>query len=87
MTPDDVREVVFPLAGRYRRGLDPESVYAFLLKVADEMDDLNRRLESAREDGRLAREGVRRWYAGQPTRLLPIVHPVRNRGRFNRRAL
>jgi len=96
ISPDDVRDVQFPRVGRLKRGLDPKAVYDFLVQLSDEIDQLNNSVRSAREESQRVRDGLRSWYQGQPTQLLPIIPlitkeaPPRtppNRGRLNRRGI
>ena len=79
--PHQIRAVTF---GSQRRGLDPEEVYAYLSRVADELDHLLRAETTARTEVERIRQGLRQWqsrhancrYAPDPDRRLP------NRGRW-----
>ncbi|MFC6023495.1 DivIVA domain-containing protein [Plantactinospora solaniradicis] len=59
LTSADIRTARF---GRsWRRGLDPEEVYAFLLRVADEMELLRRDVRVARDDADRVKAALRNW--------------------------
>lgn len=65
--PHLVRAATFRV--RRWRGLDPDQVYAFLRRVADEMDRLHRETATARTEAERIRQGLRQWQsrqAGQP---------------------
>ncbi|MEE6259356.1 DivIVA domain-containing protein [Plantactinospora sonchi] len=57
--PHLVRAVTFGV--RRWRGLDPDQVYAFLRRVADEMDRLHREVATARTEAERIRQGLRQW--------------------------
>ncbi|MFC6015210.1 hypothetical protein ACFP2T_03250 [Plantactinospora solaniradicis] len=46
---------------RWRGGLDPDEVYAYVRLVADEMDRLQREATTARTEAERIREGLRQW--------------------------
>ncbi|MBE1486764.1 DivIVA domain-containing protein [Plantactinospora soyae] len=46
---------------RWRGGLDPDEVYAYLHMVADEMEQLQREATTARTEAERIREGLRQW--------------------------
>ncbi|WP_329929916.1 DivIVA domain-containing protein [Salinispora tropica] len=54
-----VRAATF--ARRRWRGLDPEQVYAYLDRVADELELLTREATTARAEGELIRQALRQW--------------------------
>jgi DivIVA domain-containing protein len=45
----------------WRRGLDPDEVYAFLARVADEVELLRRDVRVARDDADRVKAALRRW--------------------------
>ena len=55
-----VRAATF-VVRRWRGGLDPDEVYAYLRLVADEMDQLQREATTARTEVGRVREGLRQW--------------------------
>ncbi|MEO3744419.1 DivIVA domain-containing protein [Plantactinospora sp. B5E13] len=59
-TPAEVRSVRFG-RGRWRRGLDPDEVYGFLDRLADEMELLRRDIRVAREDADRVKAALRTW--------------------------
>lgn len=54
-----VRAATF--ARRRWRGLDPEQVYAYLDRVADELERLTREATTAHAEGELIRQALRQW--------------------------
>ncbi|WP_027644645.1 DivIVA domain-containing protein [Salinispora oceanensis] len=46
---------------RWRGGLDPEQVYAYLDRVADELERLTREATTAHTEGELIRQALRQW--------------------------
>ncbi|MFF5171534.1 DivIVA domain-containing protein [Micromonospora sp. NPDC000089] len=56
--PRQVRAATF---GRRWRGLDPTQVYAYLSRVADELDRLHRALDVADAEGVRIRRALRQW--------------------------
>ena len=68
LAPHQIRAVTF--AAR-RRGLDPEQVYAYLLRVADEMDLLLRDLTTATVEAERMRRALRRGRDRHPDPVDP----------------
>ena len=62
LLPCQIRVTTF--AAR-RRGLDPEQVYAFLGRVADELTRLHRELAPAETEAERIKQGLRQWQARQ----------------------
>ncbi|WP_018790860.1 DivIVA domain-containing protein [Salinispora arenicola] len=54
-----VRAATF--ARRRWRGLDPDQVYAYLDRVADELERLAREATTAHAEGELIRQALRQW--------------------------
>lgn len=61
LVPRMIREARFRPAALWRRGVDPDEVYAFLERVADEVDVLVRDLANARTEGDRIRSALRDW--------------------------
>ncbi|MEO3744417.1 DivIVA domain-containing protein [Plantactinospora sp. B5E13] len=59
-TPTEIRAVRFG-RGKCRRGLDPDEVYGFLDRLADEMELLRRDIRVAREDADRVKAALRNW--------------------------
>ncbi|MFF5173954.1 DivIVA domain-containing protein [Micromonospora sp. NPDC000089] len=59
LLPQHVREATFGV--RRWRGLDPAQVYAYLDRVADELDRLARDLATANTEGERIRVALRQW--------------------------
>ncbi|WP_431728999.1 DivIVA domain-containing protein [Verrucosispora sp. TAA-831] len=60
--PQQVRAATFDTR---RRGLDPAQVYAYLDRVADEMDRLRRELTTATTEAERIRQALRQWQSRQ----------------------
>ncbi|GAA3737688.1 hypothetical protein GCM10022225_20690 [Plantactinospora mayteni] len=56
--PSQVRAATFRSR---RRGLDPEEVYAYLGRLADELENLRRAESMARTEAERIRQGLRQW--------------------------
>jgi DivIVA domain-containing protein len=56
-----VRRMRFRPAAPWRRGVDADEVYAYLARIADEVDVLARDLAVARAEGDRVRAALRDW--------------------------
>ena len=75
MSPEQVRDVVFPDAGRLRPGLRREPVFAFRAEVEAELDRLlGERAALADEVARLRRRVLRRGEAGRAGYTSDVAH-------------
>lgn len=61
LRPQDVRDATFAQASRRRGGLDPDEVYAFLGRVADEMTRLQHELNAAMTDAARVKNALHEW--------------------------
>ncbi|MER7165237.1 DivIVA domain-containing protein [Micromonospora sp. NPDC000207] len=68
--PCNVRAVAFDVR---RRGLDPQRVGAYLDRIADELDRLNRDRITAESEAERIRRAVRRWQLRQVRRVDALV--------------
>ncbi|TDB73472.1 DivIVA domain-containing protein [Micromonospora sp. KC723] len=59
LLPQHVRAATFDR--RRWRGLDPEQVYAYLDRLADELERLTRDLCTANTEGERIRQALRQW--------------------------
>ncbi|MFY1691854.1 DivIVA domain-containing protein [Plantactinospora sp. WMMB782] len=60
LTSTDIRSIRFG-RGSWRRGLDPDEVYRFLARLADEVDLLRRDVRVARADADRVKVALRSW--------------------------
>ncbi|MGI5151957.1 DivIVA domain-containing protein [Plantactinospora sp. CA-294935] len=60
LTSAEIRSVRFG-RGSWRRGLDPDEVYGFLARLADEVDLLRRDVQVARGDADRIKAALRPW--------------------------
>ncbi|WP_018221625.1 DivIVA domain-containing protein [Salinispora pacifica] len=73
-----VRAATF--ARRRWRGLDPEQVYAYLDRAADELERLTREARTAHTEGELIRQALRQWQS----RHADCQHAATANGRWHR---
>ncbi|MEV0806988.1 DivIVA domain-containing protein [Micromonospora sp. NPDC050200] len=59
LLPQHVRVATF--GTRRWRGLDPDQVYAYLDRLADELERLSRDLVTANTEGERIRQALRQW--------------------------
>lgn len=64
LTASAVRAMRF-FPRRWRRGLDPDEVYGYLERVADEIDELRRELRMAWTEADRVRNALREWQTEQ----------------------
>ncbi|MEO3745049.1 DivIVA domain-containing protein [Plantactinospora sp. B5E13] len=60
LDPNRIRSVRFSRRS-WRRGLDPDEVYAFLARMADEVELLRRDIRVARDDADRVKNALRNW--------------------------
>ncbi|MEO3819299.1 DivIVA domain-containing protein [Plantactinospora sp. B24E8] len=60
LDPSRIRSVRFSRRA-WRRGLDPDEVYAFLARMADEVELLRRDIRVARDDADRVKNALRNW--------------------------
>lgn len=60
LDPSRIRSVRFSRRS-WRRGLDPDEVYAFLARMADEVELLRRDIRVARDDADRVKNALRNW--------------------------
>lgn len=60
-TPDTIRRTEFPYTRLGRRGLDPEAVYAFVYRLANELADLGARARHVAAENERLKGTLRAW--------------------------
>jgi DivIVA domain-containing protein len=70
--PHDLRAAAFDTR---RRGLDPEQVYGYLHRVADELDRLHRELTTATTEAERIRQALRQWQSRHTGCRHPTTSP------------